>query len=86
MKNVGVPVLIDGYTGPPVPSTGSDMTATEYLGYKSAKRECVSTGAAGARTHRSLRQHLLHLLILRLLVLCAPANFETQTAPANSNS
>ena len=29
----GVPLLIDGYTGPPVPSTGSGMTATEYLGY-----------------------------------------------------
>ena len=35
-------------------------------------RECVSTGAAGAQTHSSLRHHLL-----RLLVLCAPADFET---------
>ena len=32
-------------------------------------RECVSTGA---RTHRSQGHHLLHPLILRLLVLCAP--------------
>ena len=46
-------------------STGSD-------------RECVSTGAAGARTRRSLGHHLLHPLILRLLVLCAPADFEAQ--------
>ena len=36
-------------------------------------RECVSMGAAGARTRRSLGHHLLHSLILRLLVLCAPA-------------
>ena len=36
-------------------------------------RECVSTGAAGARTHRSLGHHLLNPLILRLLVLSAPA-------------
>ena len=39
-------------------------------------RECVSTGAAGARTRRSLGHHLLHPLILRLLVLCAPEEFE----------
>ena len=37
-------------------------------------RECVSKGAAGARTHRSLGHHLLHPQILRLLVLCAPAD------------
>ena len=30
-------------------------------------RECVSTGAAGAQTRKSLGHHLLHLLILRLL-------------------
>ena len=35
-------------------------------------RECVSTGA---QTCRSLGHHLLHPLILRLLVLCAPAVF-----------
>ena len=39
-------------------------------------RECVSTGAAGARTRRFSEHHLLHPLILRLLVLCAPADFE----------
>ena len=39
-------------------------------------RECVSTGAAGAHNLRSLGHHLLHPLILRLLVLCAPADFE----------
>jgi hypothetical protein len=43
-------------------------------------RECVSTGAAGARTRRSLGHHLLHLLILRLLVQCAPADFEAQSS------
>ena len=31
-------------------------------------RECVSTGAAGAQTRRSLGHHLLHPLILRLLI------------------
>ena len=39
-------------------------------------RECVSTGAAGGRTRRFSEHHLLHPLILRLLVLCAPADFE----------
>ena len=43
-------------------------------------RECVSMGVAGARTRRSLGHHLLHPLILRLLVLCAPADFETQSS------
>ena len=33
-------------------------------------------GAAGAQTRRSLGHHLLHPLILRLLVLCAPADYE----------
>ena len=47
----------------------------------SIHRECVSRGAAGARTRRSLGHHLLHPLILRLLVLCAPADFETQSSP-----
>ena len=41
-------------------------------------RECVRAGAAGACTRRSLGHHLLHPLILRLLVLCAPADFEAQ--------
>ena len=54
-------------------------------------RECVSTGAAGARTLRSLGHHLLHLLILRLLVLCAPAVLRPRAlqdapAPADPNS
>ena len=43
-------------------------------------RECVRAGAAGARTRRSLGHHLLHPLILRLLVLCAPADFEAQSS------
>jgi hypothetical protein len=43
-------------------------------------RECVSTGAVGARTRRSLGHHILHPLILRLLVLCAPTDFEAQSS------
>ena len=35
-------------------------------------RECVSMGAMGAQTRRSLGHHLLHPLILRPLVICAP--------------
>ena len=54
-------------------------------------RECVSTGAAGAQTRRSLGHHLLHPLILRLLVLCAPAVLRPRAlqdapAPADPNS
>ena len=54
-------------------------------------RECVSVGAAGARTRRSLGYHLLHPLILRLLVLCAPAvvrprALQDAPAPADPNS
>jgi hypothetical protein len=41
-------------------------------------RECINTGAAGAQTRRSLRHHLLHPQILRLLVIL-------QTAPADPN-
>ena len=53
-------------------------------------RKCVSMGAAGARTRRSLGHHLLHPLILRLLVLCAPAVLRLRAlqdapAPANPN-
>ena len=56
-----------------------------------AGRECVRAGAAGARTRRSLGHQLLHPLILRLLVLCAPAVFRPRglqdaPAPADSNS
>ena len=46
----------------------------------SVNRECVSTAAAGACTRRSLGHHLSHLLILRLLVLCSPADFEAQSS------
>jgi hypothetical protein len=54
-------------------------------------RECVSTGAAGARTRTSLGHHLLHPLILRPLVLCAPAVLRSRAlqdapAPADPNS
>ena len=41
-------------------------------------RECISIGAAGPRICRSLRHRILHPLILRVLVLCAPTDFETQ--------
>ena len=46
-------------------------------------RECVNTGAAGARARRFLGHHLL---ILNLLVLCAPAVLRPralQDAPAH---
>ena len=43
-------------------------------------RECGRAGGAGSRTRRSLGHHLLHPLILRLLVLCAPADFEAQSS------
>ena len=55
------------------------------IGIKTHNRECISTGAAGARTRKSLGHHLLHPLILRLLVLCAPAGLRPralQNAPA----
>ena len=62
---------------------GSEWVVTwERLGYhfRVYNRKCVSMGAAGARTPRSLRHHLLHSLILRLLVLCALADFEAQSS------
>ena len=37
-------------------------------------RECISMGAAGAQTHRSLESPF------------APANFEAQTTPADPNT
>ena len=54
-------------------------------------RECVSTSAAGARTRRSLGHHLLHPLILRLVVVYAPAVLRPRAlqdapAPADPNS
>ena len=51
-------------------------------------RECVSTGAAGAQTRRSLVHHHLHPLILRLQVLNAPAVSRSralQDAPASAD-
>ena len=53
-------------------------------------REYVSTGAAGARTRRSLGHLLLHPLILRVLILCAPAvlgfrALQDAPAPADPN-
>ena len=54
-------------------------------------RECVSMGAEGAPTDRSLGHHLLHPLIFSLLVLCAPAVLRPRAlqdapAPADPNS
>ena len=54
-------------------------------------RECVRAGAAGSPTRRSLGHHLLHPLILRLLVLCAPAGLRPRAlqdapAPTDPNS
>ena len=48
-------------------------------------------GAAGARTRKSLGHHILHPLILRLLVLYAPAVLRPKAlqdapAPADPNS
>ena len=56
-----------------------------------AIRQCVSAGAAGARTRKSLGHHLLYPLILRLLVLSAPAVLRPRAlqdapAPAYPNS
>ena len=52
----------------------------QFLHCNKVYRECVRAGAAGAGTCRSLGYHLLHPLILRLLVLCAPADFEAQSS------
>ena len=56
--------------------TESEICITDQLGH----RECVSMGAEGAQTRRSLGHNLLHLLIFRLLVPCAPADFEAQSS------
>ena len=51
-----------------------------------------AAGAPSAQTRRTLGHHLLHALILSLLVLCSPADFEAQssiieqTTPADPNS
>ena len=68
------PFLVSGYLD------GQNSLDIQVSGYHNSThhRECVSTGAAGARTRRSLGHHLLHPIILRLLVLCAPADFEAQ--------
>ena len=64
--------------------------STPFCTYFSNKTKCTNiwkiAGNALARvqraqTRRSLGHHLLHPLILRLLVLCAPADFETQSSP-----
>ena len=65
-------------------------TGRSFSEAHSSCRKCVSTGAAGAQTRRYLGHHLLHLLILRLLVLCAPAvlrpsALQDAPAPADSN-
>ena len=60
--------------------TNSGKGSLPYLSVDILHRECVSMGAAGARTHRSLGHHLLHPTILRLLVLCAPTDFEAQSS------
>ena len=70
-------------------STLEERFVESFLNYKKTVpsffnifiyRECVSTGAAGAQTRRLLGHHLLHPLILRLLVLCAPTDFEAQSS------
>ena len=68
----------------------SDFLQNPYF-KGSTFRECVRAGAAGARTRRSLGHHLLHPLILRLLVLCAPAVLRPRAlkdapAPSDPNS
>ena len=45
------------------------------------KKQNIKCVSAGARIRRSFRYHLLHPLILKLLVLCAPADLETQSSP-----
>ena len=65
--------------------SGPNNCVLSSLYYKTSIRECVRVGAVGAQTRRSLGHHLLHPLILRLLVLCAPAVLRTralQDAPA----
>ena len=61
---------------------------TEHFLFPCPFRECVR---AGAGTRRSLGHHLLHPLILRLIVLCAPAVLRLRAlqdapAPADPNS
>ena len=67
------------------------ITLKDYPNLVSHCRECISMVAAGAQTRRSLGHHLLHPLILRLLVLYAPAVLRPRAlqdapAPADPNS
>ena len=69
----------------------SEVSGFNGCCYQIISRECVRVGAAGAQTRRSLEHHLLHPLILRLLVLCAPAVLRPRAlqdapAPADPNS
>ena len=67
-----------------LPYCGSDLFS-DFSCSNETVRECVRVGAAGGRTRRSLGHHLMHPLILRLLVLCAPAVLKPralQDAPA----
>ena len=69
------------------------VTITIFL-TESLAWECVSTGAVGAQTRRSLGHCLLHPQILKLLVLCIETrgfcgpelSSIEQTAPADPNS
>ena len=67
-----------------------EVTAGKFC-FKIYCRECVRAGAAGSQTRRFLGHHLLQPLILRLLVLCAPAVLRPRAlqdapAPADPNS
>ena len=66
-----------------------ELTRLRYVG--NAGNALHSTGAVGAQTRRSLGHHFLHPLILRLLVLCAPAVLRPRAlqdapAPTDKNS
>ena len=78
--------------GPHQPNQPLQLTGLNNLcDPTSSNRECVSMGAAGAQTRRYLGHYLLHPLILRLLVLGAPAVLRSRAlqdapAPADPNS
>ena len=83
---LGIPAISVGLMGffTQVTNSSHSFTNLEFRFFLTNiynDRECVRAGAAGARTRRSLGHQLLHPLILRLLVLCAPADFETQSSP-----
>ena len=91
-----IPVVCSSYAKiakPSWPSSGSENNSRLYhiLSRNYKGRECIRAGVAGARTRRSLGHLLLLPLILRLLVLCAPAVLRTRAlqnapAPADPNS